>query len=308
MKRCEYCDSLVPDFENECPYCAGRSFAYGEAPSRGKASQFDASKNSASGDALNANSNKNLGRNVIVTLFMPMIGGYFLIKPGVKRGAFWFAIIWCIVAALLMAAFYGNGAATHPEYAGTYIAQSVITALLCLCPIFYYFAKYKLGKGELINNSLPATTPNSQSAGNTPAAVQVSAEEKLTTQIVKVSHDYFTQDEALIIATTLIDLGLGDIKDFSLLYGENGSLFSFCGKISDPEIIGDHQVNIVTQDHELCDVWMTRFTFTDPLTFKMADRSMELFNIDEGGCAGFYDSSRHMVYRYDDREKVGKTV
>ena len=53
------------------------------------------------------------------------------------------------------------------------------------------------------------------------------------------------------------------------------------------EIIGDHQVNIVTQDHELCDAWMTRFTFTDPLTFKMADRSMELFNIDEGGCAGF---------------------
>ena len=74
------------------------------------------------------------------------------------------------------------------------------------------------------------------------------------------------------------------------------------------EIIGDHQVNIVTQDHELCDAWMTRFTFTDPLTFKMADRSMELFNIDEGGCAGFYDSSRHMVYRYDDREKVGTTV
>lgn len=67
-------------------------------------------------------------------------------------------------------------------------------------------------------------------------------------------------------------------------------------------------MNIVTQDHELCDVWMTRFTFTDPLTYKIVDRSMELFNIDEGSCTGYYDSSRHMVYRYDDREKVGKTV
>lgn len=64
----------------------------------------------------------------VLTVFLPFIGGYFLLKPEVKSGFRIFALVWCTLIGLGCLA----------SESSSDLAVGLVSALLCLGPVIVY--------------------------------------------------------------------------------------------------------------------------------------------------------------------------
>lgn len=71
--------------------------------------------------------NMGLGWKTALTVFLPFVGGYFLIKEHVRQGFRVFGIIWCSLFALII----GDSDSGSME-------SNLLAVLLCLAPIAVY--------------------------------------------------------------------------------------------------------------------------------------------------------------------------
>ena len=140
MKVCQYCGSTVGDEAVTCPHCSSASFK-NKCPECGR--MIDGTycpdcaarrerESSAVEEARKlgeevARANSGLAWKTVLTVFVPFVGGYFLIRKHVKTGFRLFAIIWCAFLAVSVAATEGGTA-----------GGNVIGSLLCLAPIAVY--------------------------------------------------------------------------------------------------------------------------------------------------------------------------
>lgn len=139
MKRCVNCGYLETDDARFCSSCAGSSFAI-ETPAPSSpsgcepmgASVYPVNCGAAAAppathaeSAVRAISYTGF---VILTFFMPFIGGYFLIRPNVPAGCRNFGIAWCTLMGIGCIAT-GTGAD---------LVISVIAGILCILPVVIY--------------------------------------------------------------------------------------------------------------------------------------------------------------------------
>lgn len=162
MKVCDYCNSIVSDDVMACPNCSashfskkcetcGSTYTGAACPTctqREHDSRMQAEENRKQFEATQR-ANTGLGWKTALTVFLPFIGGYFLINDNVKKGFRIFAIIWCC----LMAIEVSTGPSTQTT--GT----RLLAAILCLAPVgVYLFRK----RGDL--------AAQSKAGGKIPAA------------------------------------------------------------------------------------------------------------------------------------------
>lgn len=154
MKVCKYCGSDVHDDMLECPHCSAVSFmnkctrcgsAY-EGPMCPICKEADESAANAAREAAEATAraaeearekaqasqkaNQGLVWKTILTVFLPFIGGYFLLNENVGKSYRVFATIWCSVLALSVASSSSGS-----------LGGKVVGSLLCLAPIGVYLFK-----------------------------------------------------------------------------------------------------------------------------------------------------------------------
>jgi len=138
---CPHCSST--SFRNKCPRCGG---AYDGAicPACKKADEELAQANQAAWDqaAASAKANSGLGWKTVLTVFVPFVGGFFLIRKDVKAGYRVFAIAWCALMAFMMLFSDGGGAGFR-----------LFSALACFAPIGVYLLTNKRAEiGRLLSN------------------------------------------------------------------------------------------------------------------------------------------------------------
>ena len=146
MKVCDYCNSIVNDDATACPNCSAAQFSkqcetcgtkYKGATCPECAQHEHDARAQAEADreqrAAEAKANTGLGWKTTLTVFLPFIGGWFLINDHVKSGFRIFAIIWCCLIALDVSLV------TTTESA----AARVIAALACLAPVGAYLVRNK---------------------------------------------------------------------------------------------------------------------------------------------------------------------
>ena len=152
MKVCDYCDRRVDDKAVTCPYCASSSFheicprcgsAYdGVFCHRCKAeedrkhaaaeSAYEVAQRASEESRAIEKANRGLIWKTVLTVFIPFVGGFFLINDHVRKGFRIFAIAWCSFMALSVA-FSASGSA----------GVRIVSSLLCLAPVAYYLFKRK---------------------------------------------------------------------------------------------------------------------------------------------------------------------
>jgi len=128
MKVCAYCDSFVSDDASLCPHCSSAKFliqcsrcgrvheglecpycrqaAEEDRKAAEAARQAEAAAREESAERAKANSK--LAAKTVLTVFLPFIGGYFLIKKHVNAPNRVFAIIWCFFFAFTAATIEGT--------------------------------------------------------------------------------------------------------------------------------------------------------------------------------------------------------
>lgn len=141
MKICSYCGGTVEDSVYTCPHCTSASFRY-LCPQCGNAydgpfcpacrEKDEATRAAAEAAAVKAEAedkaNEGLAWKTALTVFLPFVGGYFLIKEHVKTGFRMFGIIWCSLFALIVGGDSDSGS----------VEGNLLAALLCLAPIAVY--------------------------------------------------------------------------------------------------------------------------------------------------------------------------
>ena len=146
MKVCDYCNSIVNDDATTCPNCSAAQFSrqcetcgakYRGATCPACAQREHDARAQAEADreqrAAEAKANTGLGWKTALTLFLPFIGGWFLVNNHVKSGFRIFAIIWCCLMALDVSLVANTESA----------AARVIAALACLAPVGAYLIRNK---------------------------------------------------------------------------------------------------------------------------------------------------------------------
>lgn len=175
MKECAYCGGTVSDDVTTCPHCSGIEFknkcpicgqaiegtfcpdcaarqAKEEAEARAKA-QEDLAEQATIDEA-----NSGLVWKTVLTVFLPFVGGYFLIKEHVRTGFRAFAIIWCAFLAISVASAEGGSA-----------GGNVLAVLMCLAPIGLYLFKSRkrlLGIGASDDGSRGSGTSSNGARGS----------------------------------------------------------------------------------------------------------------------------------------------
>jgi len=165
MRVCEYCGGVVGADDIACPHCSASSFVEkcdecGElytgsscpacAQKAQEAREAEEAERKRSDAVLKANTG--LGWKTALTVFLPFIGGYYLLNNNVRKGYRTFAAIWCCFIALDMAFVSSSG-----------VGAKVIGALACLAPVAVYLLRNKDelstaqgGKGKLAPAALGA--------------------------------------------------------------------------------------------------------------------------------------------------------
>lgn len=170
MKVCEYCDATLGDdvlvcphcsstkFKNKCPRC-GREIDGMVCPACSEADRAAAEAERARAEAERAQerarveadraraeaeqkANQGLAWKTVLTVFVPFVGGYFLIDDNVKSGFRVFAIVWCAITGVSVGSLSGYDMATR-----------VVTSLVCFAPIAYYLFK---NRGKYLVAGQPA--------------------------------------------------------------------------------------------------------------------------------------------------------
>ena len=170
MKICEYCDATLGDdvlvcphcsstkFKNKCPRC-GREIDGMVCPACSEADREAAEAERARAEAERAQerarveadraraeaeqkANQGLAWKTALTVFVPFVGGYFLINDNVKSGFRVFAIVWCAIMGVSVGSLSGYDMATR-----------VVTSLVCFAPIAYYLFK---NRGKYLVAGQPA--------------------------------------------------------------------------------------------------------------------------------------------------------
>lgn len=136
MKVCEYCDSPVADNAHRCPNCGGIMPITREVTARPVAPErislddgswsnpYDASSKTSSATI----SGVNLIWRVLLTLFVPFVGGYFLLMPRTQSGGRVFGLIWCLTFVFTSVVINESGAGgmlATLVFAGPVIAYAV---------------------------------------------------------------------------------------------------------------------------------------------------------------------------------------
>ena len=159
MKRCAYCDSQVADNVYVCPHCnaseftkvcdvCGASYEGSFCPNcaqrqaqyrQQQQAQYQAQQmryQEQQAQQAHVNTvNSGLGWKTVLTFFLPCIGGYFLVRPGVKKGYTIFALVWSAIVLVAML----SGEYTTASSPGTY----ALSLLACAGPILYWaYLKY----------------------------------------------------------------------------------------------------------------------------------------------------------------------
>ena len=151
MKVCEYCNSIVDDDTTTCPSCSASLFskkcevcdtvykgaACPECAKREAEARTQAEANRARVEA-ESKANTGLAWKTALTVFLPFVGAWFLLRDGVKKGYRIFAIIWCCFMALEIGLFVTDQGA----------GSRALAALLCLAPVGVYLFRHKDGQGE----------------------------------------------------------------------------------------------------------------------------------------------------------------
>lgn len=136
MKKCANCGYMETNDARFCSNCACNSFVV-EVPASSDSIGYATAgpvvqPSSCSGST--ASPGRSAGRAltytglVALTFFMPFIGGYFLIRPGVPAGCRNFGIAWCTLIGIGCAI---SGAAGD-------LAISLIAGALCILPAVIY--------------------------------------------------------------------------------------------------------------------------------------------------------------------------
>lgn len=146
MKVCEYCDGVVEDSTITCPYCSATRFKSkcrrcgtvydgGICPTCQKESIRNAElAEKARQDAAAAEkANSGLPWKIVLTVFVPFVGGYFAIRPGINKAARIFAMVWCSLFAFSYASLP----------AANVIGMKVILVALMLAPYAAYLINTK---------------------------------------------------------------------------------------------------------------------------------------------------------------------
>ncbi|MBR0403915.1 MAG: hypothetical protein IJI68_01750 [Eggerthellaceae bacterium] len=140
MRICSYCGGTVEDSVYTCPHCTSSSFQYfcprcGEAydgpfcpACREKDEAAHAQAQEAAAKAVAEDrANEGLAWKTALTVFLPFVGGYFLIREHVKTGFRLFGIVWCSLLALVVSESETSSAEVN-----------VLAVLMCLGPIIAY--------------------------------------------------------------------------------------------------------------------------------------------------------------------------
>lgn len=139
MKVCEYCGRTVSDSVSTCPYCQAYDFktvcdvcgttydgpfcpACAKAQAEAQAGAERALREQAAAYA----ANQGLGWKTILTIFLPFIGGWFLLRKHVMVGFKVFATIWCLLFAIVSLTTLDT------------VGERIVMALLCAAPVVTY--------------------------------------------------------------------------------------------------------------------------------------------------------------------------
>ena len=143
MKVCSYCGGTVEDSVYTCPHCTSNSFRYYcprcggtyDGPfcpacrEKDEAMRAEAAAAAVKADA-EERANEGLGWKTALTVFLPFVGGYFLIKEHVKTGFRMFGIAWCSLFALIVGFEEGGQ-----------VESNILAVLMCLGPVIVYLYK-----------------------------------------------------------------------------------------------------------------------------------------------------------------------
>ena len=146
MKRCTYCGNQVTDNTGVCPHClasdfvrvcdvCGADYVNGSCPACAErtASQQrayeQAAKDKQEQDAI-VQANSGLIWKSVLTFFLPCVGGYFLVKPGVKKGFTIYALVWTIAYTIIGL----SGGAFNK----TSLLAGFLAILILLGPVIYW--------------------------------------------------------------------------------------------------------------------------------------------------------------------------
>lgn len=145
MKVCSYCGSTVHDNLITCPNCnatalrsicprCGAAFDGAFCPAceeRDEAARMADSERRRLEEAEDA-ANEGLGWKTALTVFLPFIGGYFLLREHVKAGFLLFGMLWCELFALIVGFQQGSS-----------VGGDVMAVLLCMAPVAVYFFRVR---------------------------------------------------------------------------------------------------------------------------------------------------------------------
>ena len=150
MKRCAKCGQQVAEDASFCPNCGSDTFLVQTGRSGAAAGgAYNASK--ASYEAAQNMSQGQLVGFTILTIILPAIGGYFLIKPGVRKGFFTFAVVWVCLNLLAVLGLIGTG-----YYAGieTAIPFAILVAAGPLIAYYFRQRNYNQAANETMGDAL----------------------------------------------------------------------------------------------------------------------------------------------------------
>lgn len=150
MKKCSYCDMQVANEVAVCPYCAsneflsvcgvcGAAYSGSTCPSCAKyqathAEELQRKEQAAREQAAKDRANSGLVWKCVLTFFLPLIGGYFLVGPNVKTGPKVFALVWSVM-------YLGIGI-SGGAFEDTSLAAIFITCALFLGPVIYWLVGF----------------------------------------------------------------------------------------------------------------------------------------------------------------------
>lgn len=169
MKVCAYCESSVRDDVEKCPFCSatkflkqcprcGEAYTGPDCPTCKEAAERERLAEEAREEArreaereayeeaqAREKANSHLALKTVLTFFLPIIGGYFVINKHVNKPNRIFGIIWCSLFALSSSTIHNT------------VGMKIFMVLLALAPVAVYVVREKAWAWEGASTGLKVT-------------------------------------------------------------------------------------------------------------------------------------------------------
>ena len=169
MKVCAYCESSVSDDVVKCPFCSatkflkqcsrcGEAYTGPDCPTCKEAAERERLAEEAREEArreaereaheeaqAREKANSHLVLKTVLTFFLPIVGGYFVINKRVNKPNRIFGIIWCFLFALSSSTIHNT------------VGMKIFMVLLALAPVAVYVVRGKAWVREEASTELKVT-------------------------------------------------------------------------------------------------------------------------------------------------------